>query len=543
VASLISSAALLPLVANAQTHTQAKPGITLRVADPSETGDGTMSRPAAAAMARGALPKSSNEVAAKAAANAASARVRVPSAARAPSAVSPNAPVVQGGHNFAGQFDANTSPSDSTGTIGTTRYIQTVNRSFAIYNRSTNALIRTANLNALDASSGANVFDPQILWDPQTSKFFYLNDMIFSASDNRLAFGFSKTASPNSESDFCHYNIGYGTVFPDFPKLGDSQYFSIIGVNDYDAANNFIGSDLLAVGKPAAGAITTCPAASSLPFGNSKDLRDTANNRVFTPVPANGYDTVPTGYVVTRNGTLPATKLWFFNVTRNTSTGAPVFGSARSLTVASYALPANAGQGGGSNRLIDTSDARNTQAVLARNPDRGNTLSFWTQHTIKDGTRSVARWYEINPAPATPTILRTGNIGLSTANVFFYNASIAPDRRVDGATTAFGDSFVIQYSASSSANNINPRIVMASSFNGAAVSSGVIIVQSAAPYVDFTCTGATSTCRWGDYSAAVPDPRPGTTASGVVWSTNQNGNGGSSTTQANWRTRIWAASP
>jgi hypothetical protein len=280
-----------------------------------------------------------------------------------------------------------------------------------------------------------------------------------------------------------------------------------------------------------------------LPFGNKVDLRDTSNGRVFTPVPANGVDTVPTGFVVTRNGTLPATKLWFFNVTRNSGTGAPVFGAARGVTVTSYTLPANAGQGGGSSRVIDTSDTRNTQAVLARNPDRGNALSFWTQHTIKDGTRSVVRWYEINPVPATPTVLRTGNIGLSIPNTFFFNAAISPDRRVDGTTTAFGDSFVIEYSASSSVNNVNPRIVMASSFNGAAVSNGVIVVQSPAPYVDFTCSGAGSTCRWGDYSAAVPDPRPGTTTAGVVWATNQHGNGGTSTTQANWRTRIWAISP
>jgi hypothetical protein len=546
----VMTASMLPLVASAQTDSHAKRDVTLQAALHPKTGDGTMNQAAAAAMARGALPKDLGEVSAKKAASTAPstatrstlAAPAVPAAPAAPAA--PKAPAVQGGHNFGGQFDSGVTPSDSTGSIGTTRYIQTVNRKFAIYNRSTNALINTGTLNQLaNAASGVSTFDPQIMWDPQTTKFFYTIDAVVSVTDNELAFGFSKTASPSSAADFCHYFITFGSRFPDYPKLGDSTFFTIIGVNAFDAASNFLGSDLLALSKPAAGTTTTCPAASTFAFGGISDLRDTANNRVFTPVPANGYDTVPTGYVVARNGALPATKLWFFNVTRNASTGAPVFGAARGLTVNTYTLPANAGQGGGSARKIDTSDARNTQAVLARNPDRGNALSFWTQHTIANGSRSVVRWYEINPVPATPTLLRSGSIGGSSPNTFFFNASIAPDRRVDGATTAFGDSFVIQYSVSSSTNNINPRIVMSSSFNGGAVSSGVILISSAAPYVDFSCSSGTGTCRWGDYSAAVPDPRPGTTDRGVVWSTNQFGNGGASTSQANWRIRIWAATP
>ena len=79
---------------------------------------------------------------------------------------------------------------------------------------------------------------------------------VFSATDNRLLFGFSKTPSPSSAADWCKYTIDYGAEVPDFPKLGDTQHFAVIGVNAFTSkgfAIAFRGSDVLAVDKPPAG--------------------------------------------------------------------------------------------------------------------------------------------------------------------------------------------------------------------------------------------------------------------------------------------------
>jgi hypothetical protein len=153
---------------------------------------------------------------------------------------------------------------------------------------------------------------------------------------------------------------------------------------------------------------------------------------------------------------------------------------------------------------------------------------------------AAIRWYEINPVGA-PSLRRTGLI--AAPGTFVYNAAISPDRRVDGATTAFGGSFVIGYSASSAANGINPRIVMASSVNGGALSF-TLVEDAVGPYRDFSCPNPGETCRWGDYSAAIPDPRPSATNRGKVWLTNQfAGSTDTSILQANWRTWIWAATP
>jgi len=168
--------------------------------------------------------------------------------------------------------------------------------------------------------------------------------------------------------------------------------------------------------------------------------------------------------------------------------------------------------------------------------------SFWTQHTIANGSVSGVRWYEINPAPATPVVLRTGTI--TAANTFLFNAAISPDRQVRGATKAFGDSFVIQYNVSSSVNNINPRIVAASSLHGGALSGAKVIKNGVGPYRDFTCPNSGDTCRWGDYAAATPDPAPTTAGVGEVWSTNQfSGVLNPPAGGVNWRTRIFALQP
>jgi hypothetical protein len=531
---LLAAAAALSTIA---TTAQA---LSIKIADPNEKGDGTMGPDARAAFLRGPLPKDS---AALAAAKAAAARaydeaVRSGSlssggAERGPS----RAPTIVGGTNFEGQFDINVTPSDSTGAVGTTRYIQLVNEKFGIYKKTSTVPVGTGTLDDFAGlSATVTSFDPQVIWDPKTERFYYVMDSIFSSTDNRLAFGFSKTASPNSAADFCHYTIRYGVPFPDYPKLGDNRDFGIVGVNTFanNSTGGFIGSDLVAAGKPPSG--TSCPV--SVAVGTKFNLKDTGGAQVFTPAPGNSIDDTGSGYAIAENGSLPSTSLWLFKITKNAS-GNPVFGNAKRVSVDSYNVPPNAQQGGGFTQVLDTLDARNTQAIIAKNPDRGNALSFWTQHTIAAGTLSGVRWYEIDPAGHS--VLRSNTV--TRAGNFVFNGAISPDRQVDGSTKRFGDSFVIGYTESSSLNNINPRVAMVSSVSGGAVSARVVVKNAGGPYRDFFCPGAGQICRWGDYAAATPDPRPSGSGTGNVWLTNQFAGGGTSTGQANWLTQIWRAKP
>ena len=445
----------------------------------------------------------------------------------------PLAPHLVAGKSWQGINDPTSTPPDETGAVGTTRYIELVNTRFAIYNKASNSPIGGGTLNQLVGASNTDFLtDPQIIWDPTTNRFYYAAEDSRSAAHNQVAFGFSRTASPSSAADWCKYVVDAGASFPDFPKLGDSQFFFMIGVNFFANAGSggFQGSDLLAVSKPAAG--SGCPAPATFKF----DDRILSSNS-FTPVPANEIDTNPTGWTVAESFGLPSTQLRLFKVTRNSATGNPVIQSSpTNVTVPTYAIPPNAPQQGSVNR-IDTSDTRNTQAVAAIDPAHGGQLAIWTQHTVRGGAGAEVRWYEINPA--THSVIQKGKA--TSPSLFEFNAAISPNRQVNGGTRSGGSAMVMNYNTSSSA--AKPGIRMVSKIGGGAQSAPVTVKNSPGQLSGFDCStvAQTGSCRWGDYAGATPDP----STANRIWQVSQFavGSGSGRTGLATSRTWNFVATP
>lgn len=508
----------------------------LQAASEAPTGDGTLGPAAQAAIAEGPLPR--NRAAYNRAKRRAAAQAGEPASPATPSMLAPI--TIRG---WDGLFDLNSAPSDSTSAVGTTRYIEMVNRKYAIYNKTSNVPINTGTLGTLGASSG-NTFDPQVIWDPQTSRFYYTMDDVISASTNRLALGFSKTASPsNGTTDWCHYFFNYGSDFPDYPKLGDTQDFWLIGSNVF-GPSSFLRSDVAWISKPPAG--TTCPTASTFKAGVKANIRDPLGGPAFTPVPANQTDTSGTGYVVTRTGSLPSTRLSLHKVFRNADGTANIQSPGSAVVVPSYTVPPNAPQRTGfpnSAKQLDTSDSRPTQAVSAIDPGRSATSpGLWTQHTTATSpasTRSEVRWYEINPV--TRTLFQSGKVNSPSYSAF--NGAISPDRRVLGTSKLFGQNMVLGFTTSGTGSF--PAVRQVSKLGAAAQSAHVLVKSSPGNYSGFDCAGTDNTCRWGDYAGATPDPTspPPPATKGRVWLVNQYASGVNSTTAANWRTWNWIASP
>ena len=442
-----------------------------------------------------------------------------------------------------GIFDTATGPSDSTGAIGPTRYVELVNSRYAIYSRTSNTPLAQGTLQSLAGEfDTATVFDPQVIWDAATNRFYYVADHVVSDTDNRIAFGFSKTASPSSAADWCQYSIPYGEFFPDYPKLGDTSNLVLFGTNTFNGVTGeYEGSDLYSVTKPPAG--STCPAPSSLVVGEKLNLTDSSGNLASTPVPTNQIDTNATGWAVAVAGSNPSTRLPTYKITRNTN-GTLNVAPVRSVAVPSYAIPANAPQPG-TTRKLDTLDGRITQAVSAVDPARGaSAVAIWTQHTVFGGAGAQVRWYEINPTPVTPTLFQTGAVsGASTgaSNRFVYNAAISPDRQVSGTVRRFGNSMVLGFNTSSATQR--PDIRMGSKIGtGATTFQATPVRASSFSLNDFTCSSGT--CRWGDYAAATPDPAVASTATrGQVWLTNMYVRSTGSASSSGWGTTNWAARP
>ena len=414
---------------------------------------------------------------------------------------------------WSGINDTRSSPPDETSAVGTTRYIELVNSRFAIYNKTANAPIRTGTLNALaGAPSAVSVFDPQIMWDATTNRFYFATDAVQSSTQNFLVYGFSKTASPTSAADFCKYVINTSPSFYDYPKLGDSRFFSLIGANVFgnSSGGGFQGSDLIAIRKPGAG--TGCPALNLDNLATA--MRATPSALAFTPVPSSEIDTNGTGWVVARTLSLPSTHLVLFKVTRNAS-GNPVFQNpGTQVTVPSYNKPVDPTQKGSIHR-IDALDGRNTQAQAGVDPGHGDKFALWTQHTVRGGAGAEVRWYEINPV--AHSVLQQGKV--TSGSLFEFNGAIAPNRRVSGGTKSGGNAMVMGFNVSSIARF--PSISMVSKVGAGAQSGQVAVYNGTKPVGGFDCARPPEPCRWGDYAAATPDP----STANRIWNVSQFGLG------------------
>ena len=447
--------------------------------------------------------------------------------------------------SFSAAFQQGLTPPDTTGAIGPDRYIETINTQYAIYDR-TGSLINSGALSSLTGVAGGlfghSLSDPQLMWDAKTQRFYY-SAVYYDAflSDNGLAVGWSKTATPSKASDFCQYAISFGDELPDYPKLGDSSDFLLYGYNQFGFfGTSYDGSEFATLNKPAAGA--SCAPTTAFTVSTSGVLRNADSSLAATPVPANLVDdSSGAGYVVA-NADLSVTPSADFASVYSVTTGGtdvngipiPSINGPTSVTVPSYSMPANAPQSG-SPYLLDTLDGRFEAAVAAIDPGHGNKVALWTAHAVFGGAGSEERWYEIDPAAGL--LLQTNPV--TSGSLFIWNGAVSPDRANTGTTAAFGDSMAM--SVSTSSNTSFPAIQLVWKKGAGAQSPLTNLVQATGPNIDFSCS-STTPCRWGDYSGASPDPAASGTV-GKVWLANQYNLASGSTSSTAWRTWLSAVTP
>jgi hypothetical protein len=446
------------------------------------------------------------------------------------------------GASWAGIFDLTVSPPDTNGAIGPKSYVEIINTQIAIYNRTGTPII-TTNLQALTGHSQLNLSDPMVLWDPNTQRFYY---NVWDTAAQTMAWGFSKDNNPTTiPTSFCNYTASFGypaVQFPDYPKLGQSKNFLLIGVNHYptSASPHADRSDLLWIDKPqGSAAISTCPPAKNFSAGKFTNLRNQDKTQAFTPVPAIQDDPFSSGWVVSSSdiecpdlcGT--GTKITVHTVTPSAANPKiAVLSAPHSITVPGFQPPALSGvPQKGSTNTLDPLDGRLEHAVAAIDPATKK-VAIWTGHGVKSaGGRTEFRWYEISPTPlATPTLVSSGVVKSPTLSVF--NGAVAPDRTVNPSGAGHGNAIVIGFTTSSSTTL--PADQMVSKIGAGPLSPFVLVHQSTSADNDFTCTPK---CRWGDYAGATSDPAQSLTAAhGEVWMTNEAVTAGNNTTW-NWEAK------
>lgn len=447
-----------------------------------------------------------------------------------------------GGLNSAGMFaSGSTTPPDTTGAIGPSNYLEFVNdKGITAYNRSLTPVSGPVGVEEFIGLSGSFAFDPQIQWDANWGRWIYVTDAIEEVEEEvepgvfemvthyYLALGWSKTADPTNLSvgpggGWCRYAINTGSEFDDYPKLGHSNGGITIGSNVFDLeTEQFLTARIWSIAKPASA--ETCPSTTAGAFGTeASKLKTSDGDTAFTPVPANTADSSSASYVVAADSRYftPDAQImgWHVNGGGEGATLVP----DGNMNVGSFEIPANVPQPGTAN-LIDSSDARLTNAVAVTDPAVGQE-AVWTQHTIEGaGGRSAVRWYEL--IPATHTVQQQGTI--SDPEHFVFNAAISPTREGDAAAIDFNrGSATLFPDMHAQSRDVNTPL--------GEMQKDVLLGVSSGAAQDFSCVSASEPCRWGDYAGASPDP----SVSGVVWGSSQ-GLASPSGTSARWTTRNFA---
>jgi hypothetical protein len=437
------------------------------------------------------------------------------------------------GSSWSGVSQSGITPPDATGAVGPSSYIEIINLTIGIYQR-TGTLITSAGLSTLTGHSSLS--DPMVLWDPDTQRFYY---NVWDTANARMDIGFSKTSNPTSvPSSFCNYEFDFGyptNVFPDYPKLGQTKNFLLVGINYYPSLSNLhaTSQDVLWTSKPqGSGPITTCPAQSTFKSGKFVGLKNQDGTQAFTPVPAIQTDPSTTGTIVASSDIEcpdicgSGTQITVFQLKPNPldPTVPKMALKGRSVTVQSFTSPPKAPQKS-STLTLDTLDGRLTHAVTAIDPQFGK-MTVWTSHTVAGGAGSEVRWYEIQIG-ATPVLRQSGAI--TSSSLYVYNGGVSPDRACSATSCKFGDTMIGGVTTSSS--TAFTTVQMVEKIGAGAQSAMVSVHAATVAENDFSCA---PTCRWGDYSGATPDPAANQSGShGEVWLTNEYA-GGSKINTWNW---------
>jgi hypothetical protein len=398
-------------------------------------------------------------------------------------------------------------PPDPNGDVGPNYYIQTVNTSIGIYDKTNGNQVAAFTFNTFmsqghfgnlcDTSNGG---DPVVLYDSFEDRWI-ITDFAFTSSTAGSnvfqCFAVSKTGDPVS-GGWYYYSFLTNDNFPDYPKFGvwaDGIYQS---ANLFGPGGGFVGTRVWAYNK--AQLYAGAPTVQFVSF-NTPDVGD------FTLLPSNARlqtGTPPTGtpnYFVSVWEFLNAQTVYAFHVDWNQITlstfglvGTPAANSSwANVNPPNVTTPANA---------LDSLPVR--AMMQNQYTNIGGKESLWDTHTVARSALAlsdVSRWYQLDVTGGTVAandVQSTNWDPESGADTFFrWTPSIAVNRNGDVA---------LGYSKAN--GTTNPQIKYAGRLANDPVNT---FSQTEQTLWDGTASQlgncGTGICiRWGDYSAMTLDP-------------------------------------
>lgn len=389
-----------------------------------------------------------------------------------------------------GTFSPSSAPPDTVGAVGATQYVQWVNSSFAVFNKTTGALVfGPAAGNTLWSGFGGvcqstNDGDPIVLYDKAANRWVMTQFSVSGAT-----FAQCVAVSTTSDATGTYRRFAYTfTDFNDYPKGGvwpDGYYITF---NMFNAAGTaFLGSKVCAVDR------NQMITASGTP-GPIQCFQLSSTFGGLLPSDLDGATAPPAGSPnyhlafddVNNNGL----NLWKFSVNWATPSASTFTGPTK-ITSASFAPACGGGTcipQGSTTQQLDSLADRLMNRLAYRN--FGTHEALVVNHSVQSGTTaSGVRWYEVRSPNGTPTLFQQGTFSPdATAR---WMGSIAQDRQ---------GNMLMGYSASSS--SVKPGI----RYTGRLVTDAAGTMQAENTLLTGGGAQTGGLSRWGDYSAMTIDP-------------------------------------
>jgi hypothetical protein len=422
--------------------------------------------------------------------------------------------VGQGDYGFSVQY----APPDTVGAVGATQYVQWVNTYFAVFNKSTGAIVsgfpKPGNSPWAGFGGGCqtnNDGDPIVQYDKLADRWILTQ---FSVSTTPYLQCVAVSQTSDATGAYYRYAFSYGnTQFNDYPKMGvwpDGYYISY---NIFNNARTFAGSKVCAFDR--AKMLVGDPTATQQCFQLSTSYGG------LLPSDLDGITAPPAGSPnFFMNFGVNSLNLWKFHVDFTTPANTTLTGPTN-IPVASFNAACSGGgacipQPGTSNKLDSLAD-RLMYRLAYRN--RAGVESLLVNHSVTVGNKRTGitsvRWYEVRNPNGAPSVFQQGTLGTSDS-IHRWMGSIASDKQ---------GNIALGYSASNS--SVFPSI----RYTGRLVTDALGTMQTENVIQAGGGSQTGNLHRWGDYSAMTVDPVDDCT----FWFTTEYLKAGGS---FNWSTRI-----
>lgn len=410
-------------------------------------------------------------------------------------------------------------PPDTHGDVGADYYIQAVNTSIGIYNKSGTRLWAGTFDTFFDgtgtACDNSNMGDPIVIYDYIADRWL-ITDFAWSSSSGPFyeCLAISQTSNPLS-GGWWFYAYPVDNTSPywmnDYPKFGlwPDAYYMSVNMFSY-TSGTFRGPWAVAFDR--ADMLTGSPM-DSVVVQLSTTYFSLLPSNVRGAMPPAGAPNYFFAVSWTANNII---QMWKFQVNW-ASPGSSTFTGPTNITVATFDSNFSAIPQQGTTQTLDTLARRPMTWAQYRN--FGSYESVLLNHSVDvDTANDIAgiRWYEIRNPAGTPTVYQQASFGSTGAGaVERWMGSMAADRL---------NNMALGYSAS------NASMYPAIRYVGRLVTDPLNSLPQAEGTL-YAGTGSQTTYnRWGDYSAMTVDSEDDCT----FWYTTEY----LATTGTNWQTRV-----